>query len=454
MITVIAFVVALGLLIAVHEYGHYRMAIAYGVKVLRFSIGFGRPILKWTKAGSSTEFTIGLLPLGGYVRMLDEREGPVEPDERHLAFNTQPLSARAAIVAAGPLANLLLAATLYAAVNWIGMEEPEAVLGAPVAGSLAADAGLVGGEQVWEIAAGQEAAVPVRSFEDLRWRLTQAALGGEDVRLKVSRSKDGPVNEVGLSLSQIDVREADAGMFQRIGILFPWSEPVMGEVVAGGAAQAAGLLPGDHVLSVDGKRVSDGASLRQMIRSAVDVQGHTSTQSWEIARDGQTRRVVVTPRPEKAGSAWIGRIGAFVGGAPTMTTVRYGLFDGLRLGVQRTGEVAWLTLKMMGKMVVGQASLKNISGPLTIADYAGKSASMGVTAYLVFLALISVSLGVLNLLPLPVLDGGHLMYYLWEGFTGRSVSEVWLERLQRGGVAVLLALMCVALFNDISRLVG
>jgi regulator of sigma E protease len=162
----------------------------------------------------------------------------------------------------------------------------------------------------------------------------------------------------------------------------------------------------------------------------------------------------VQPRPEQVEGVWIGRIGAYVGSAPAMTTVRHGVVDGLWLGVVRTWEVSWLTLKMMGRMVIGEASLKNLSGPLTIADYAGKSASIGLTSYLVFLALISVSLGVLNLLPLPVLDGGHLMYYLWEGVTGRSVSDVWLERLQRGGVAVLLALMSVALFNDITRLVG
>jgi regulator of sigma E protease len=454
MTTLIAFVVALGLLIAVHEYGHYRVAVACGVKVLRFSVGFGKPLLRWQRQGSPTEFVLCWLPLGGYVRMLDEREAPVDPAERHLAFNTQPLRSRAAIVAAGPLANLLLAVALYATVNWTGVEEAKPVLASPVSGSLAERAGFRGGEWVGEAAIGEDAPSPVRSFEDLRWRLTQAALAGADMRLWVADAEGAPGRPLTLALSGLEVREADATMFQNIGITAPWTAAVMGQVMPEGAAEQAGLKEGDTVLAVDGRTVADGPSLRRQIRASVNAEGQSQTQTWSVRRDGRLIDIDVTPRAEQVDGGWTGRIGAYVGAAPAMATVSYGPVEGLWMGVVRTWEVSWLTLKMMGRMLIGEASLKNLSGPLTIADYAGKSASIGWTSYLVFLALISVSLGVLNLLPLPVLDGGHLMYYLWEGVTGRSVSDVWLERLQRGGVAVLMALMSVALFNDITRLVG
>lgn len=457
MLTVIAFIVALGLLIAIHEYGHYRVAVACGVKVLRFSVGFGKPILRWQRPGSPTEFVVGALPLGGYVRMLDEREAPVDPAERHLAFNTQPLRSRAAIVAAGPAANLLLAVLIYAGLNWTGVEEPQPVLSTPVAASLAERTGLRAGD--WVLRTGEPGAQGVEgeavaSFEDLRWRLTQSALDGRDLVLWVASQPDGAPQARLLPLSTLDVREADAELFRRIGITSPYTAPRVGQVLDGGAAQAAGLREGDLVRRIDGREVSDGQALRERIRNAVGPAGQAVTQRWDIERAGRAMSVEVTPRAEQRDGQWIARVEAYVGDVPAVTTVRHGPVDGLWRGVVKTWEVSWLTLKMMGRMLIGEASLSNLSGPLTIADYAGKSASLGITAYLLFLALISVSLGVLNLLPLPVLDGGHLMYYLWEALTGRSVSEVWMERLQRGGVVVLMALMSVALFNDVARLAG
>ncbi len=453
MTTVLAFLVTLGILIVIHEYGHYRVARACGVKVLRFSVGFGRVLWRRQATPDSTEFVVSALPLGGYVRMLDEREGPVAPGERAQAFNRQTLGKRAAIVAAGPAANLLLAVLLFAAAQWIGIDEPRALLSTPAAGSLAERAGLQAGDEVLASSPDGEQWDDVASLTDLRWRITHAALQGERLHLRVGDGSGRRAREAVLELDRVAGQEVDAALMKRIGIGAAYSEPVLGEVKAGGPADRAGLRAGDRVLRVDGQPVGDAQSLRERIRQSA--RGDTAEPStWTVERHGQTIDVAVQPRVTRDGELVVGRIDAFVGLPPAVVTVRHGPIDGLVLGAQRTWEMSALTLKMMGRMLIGEASLKNLSGPLTIADAAGQSAQRGLPDYLGFLALVSVSLGVLNLLPLPMLDGGHLMYYLFEGFTGRPVSDAWLKWLQRGGAVIMLLLMTLALSNDVARLLG
>ena len=448
-----AFLVTIAVLIVVHEYGHYRVAVACGVKVLRFSVGFGRVVWRRQRTPEATEFVVSALPLGGYVRMLDEREGPVAAEELDRAFNRQPLARRTAIVAAGPLANLLLAVLLYAAANWIGVDEVKAVIGTPVSASIAEQAGLQAGDWVQQQSADGATWDEVRSMTDLRWAITQAALHRQPLQLRVTDAQGHRPRVVTLDLGRADVGEVDAQLMQRVGISGPFNPPLIGQVNPGGAAARAGLREGDLVLAIDGAAVSDGAKLRETIRANA-IGGRAKTMHWQVERAGQRVDIDVEPAVVEDGGRRVGRIDAYVGGPPAMVNVRYGLVDGLVQGLTRTWEMSALTLRMIGRMLIGQASLSNLSGPLTIADYAGQSVQLGLAYYLGFLALVSVSLGVLNLLPLPMLDGGHLMYYLFEAATGRPVSAAWLERLQRGGVAVLLLMMSLALYNDVARLLG
>jgi regulator of sigma E protease len=359
-------------------------------------------------------------------------------------------------VAAGPAANLILAIALYAAQSWIGVEEPKAVLSTPAAGGLAERAGLRSGDWVraWS-REGDALSEEIRSMTDLRWQIMQAALDGERLALDVSHADGRGSRRVTLDLDRSDPREVDSAFLTKVvGLPPPFAPAVMGEPIAGGPAERAGLKKGDRVLRVDGEAVADAHQLRERIRRLA-TDGTAAPMAWTVERDGSLREVAVQPRVmTDAAGVRFGRIDAIVGQGPEFVTVRSGPLEGLARATSLTWEQSVLTVKMFGRMLIGQASLKNLSGPITIADYAGQSAERGLAYYLGFLALVSVGLGVLNLLPIPLLDGGHLMYYLFEGLTGRPVSEFWLTWLQRGGALVLLLMMSLALSNDVARLLG
>ncbi|MEX8498961.1 RIP metalloprotease RseP [Leptothrix ochracea] len=443
----LAFLLTLSILVLVHEWGHYRVATACGVKVLRFSLGFGRVI--WSKQRGETEWVLSALPLGGYVRMLDEREGEVAPDELHRAFNRKSLKQRAAIVAAGPLANLILAVALYMLAGWIGTDEPVAQVGSPMVGSLAERAGLRAGDRLLAVSTDQQRWDDVESMTQVRWQMMQAVMDGRDLWVQTTDHRT-----LRLALSGLTLHDAEANVMRQVGLGAPYSEPLIGRVTPDGPADHAGLRQGDRVLQVQGQAVADAGALRALIRASVSSQGDVQPQLWQVQRTSQQLMLRVTPKTVDDHGQRIGRIEAVVGAPPELVRVRYGLIDGVTQAFAHTWENAFMSLRMLGRMLIGQASVRNLSGPLTIADYAGQSAQLGLAYYLNFLAIVSISLGVLNLLPLPVLDGGHLVYYVVEAVMGRPMSPDWVERLQRGGVMLILAMMSIALYNDVARLMG
>ena len=443
-----AFAVVIGVLIVAHELGHYLAARWCGVKVLRFSVGFGRVLWQKELGKDRTEWALSAFPLGGYVKMLDEREGEVAAEELKRAFNRQGVGKRSIIVAAGPLANFALAILLYWAVFMVGSEELMPVLGTPPDGTPAAMASIRNGEQVRRLD-GQ----PVATWNDLRWMLLQKAVDQESVELEViNEQSEIAVHRLHLAAAGEQGWEGDA--LERLGVRFyrPDLPPVIGKIVAGGPGAQAGLLPGDRVMAVDGQPVALWMDFVAKVRDAAG-----RSLRLDIERAGGNATVDVLPEAISERGRSVGKIGVAVAENPDSrrelrTFVSYGFFEAGRRALAETWDKSVFSLVMMGKMLTGEVSWKNLSGPVTIADYAGQSARLGLDYYLKFMALVSISLGVLNLLPIPVLDGGHLLYHMIEVVRRRPLSERAMEIGQQIGMSILFALMAFAFFNDLTRL--
>ncbi|MFM0741008.1 RIP metalloprotease RseP [Paraburkholderia xenovorans] len=465
LIELLAFAVAIGVLVVVHEYGHYSVARWCGVKVLRFSIGFGKPLFQWVSPKTGTEWTIAALPLGGYVKMLDEREtggAPISAEALPHAFNRQPVWRRFAIVAAGPVANFLLAIVLFALVFATGVTEPAAVVAAPAPTTLAAAAGFEGGETIVAVRSENAAeSEPVRSWSDLRWKLLGAAF--DHKRVVLSAKDAHGTSDFQLDLRGLTEKDVDDDFMSRLGFEPGGGKLTVAGVQPGSAAQQAGLVAGDRLRAVDGVPTDNATAFIAYVKShagkPVTLQVERGVQSAQGAQGAQSAakledvRIVPQAQRDDATGQQVGRIGAELATQVPSIDVRYGPVESLQLGARRTWDLAVYSVRMFGRMIVGEASLKNLSGPVTIADYAGKSARLGPSAFLSFLALVSISLGVLNLLPIPVLDGGHLLYYLVEAVTGKVVSDRWQLVFQRAGLACIVALSAIALFNDLARLI-
>lgn len=446
-----AFVVALAILITVHEFGHFWVARRVGVKVLRFSIGFGRPLLRWQRDPDATEYVLAAIPFGGYVKMLDEREEPVPEGQLSQAFNRQTLWKRSAIVVAGPLFNLLFAVIAYWAIFIAGDTGLKPLIGVVTPQSIAAEAGFQTGDELLRI--GER---PARSWETAVLDFTVKALDGQTFQVRV-RDASGQERNRQIPAEALAGLTDEPDLLTRLGLApaRPVIPPVIGELVPGEPAQRAGLQSGDRLLAADGVPLHSWQDWVSWVRDRPD-----QSIQMEIERDGRSiLSIAVTPRATETAAGTVGRIGAGVQIPDGLmddyqVQVRYGPVEALRQAVSKTAEMSTLMLRIVGRMLSGEASVRNLSGPITIAETAGRTASYGLVSFVKFLAVVSISLGVLNLLPIPVLDGGHLVYFFIEWVKGSPVSEAIQLQAQKVGFVLLAGLMMLAFYVDLSRLLG
>ena len=449
--TIVSFLVALGILIAVHEFGHFWVARRLGVKVLRFSIGFGKPL--WIKKGrvDGTEFVISALPLGGYVKMLDEREAPVDPAEQHRAFNRQTLAVRSAVVVAGPLFNFLFAIIAFWLIFVTGDTGLKPLVGEVEKDTIAEQAGFRKGDLIVSVG-GQ----PTPTWESAVYALLSESLTQSPLAVRVRDSNDREL-VYWLETEGLQDMAEDGMLLENLGMtpMRPVLPPVIGELLPGEAAAAAGLIPGDLIVSADGVPVANWPDWVEFVRASPEKPIRV-----EIERAGRMLTLELVPAAvESEDGSRIGRIGASVEVPSDLmkeyqTVIRYGPMAAVGESLVKTWDMSLLMLRMMGKMLVGEVSVKNLSGPISIADSAGKSASYGLSYFLKFLAVVSISLGVLNLLPIPVLDGGHLFFFLLEAIKGGPLSESFVEQGQKIGLLILLAIMSLAFYVDLNRFIG
>jgi len=446
--SLLSFVVAIGILVTVHEFGHFWVARRLGVKVLRFSIGFGKPLWTRTFGKDETELVVASIPLGGYVKMLDEREGEVAGEELARAFNRQPVSTRIAVVIAGPAFNFMFAILIYWVMFVSGVPGMKPVVGDVLPSSYAAAAGIRSGDEIRSI---EQQSTP--TWETAIMALLNTNLDGKDTISLTVIDAGGRERHLQAYFEKPDELLQKGGVLDNFG-LRPWQPPaVIERLVAGGAGERAGMLPGDEVVHADDTPINSWEQWVNYVRERPD-----KPIAMQVRRNGKVVELVVTPDRESDKGAVIGRIGAYVQlpdeeeRATMRVVVRYGPLEAVPQALSKTWEVTTLTLRTLWKMISGRASVENLSGPISIAQYAGQSAAVGLITFLGFLGIVSVSLGVLNLLPVPILDGGHLLFYMVELVKGSPLSETALLIGQKIGITLLLALMSLAFYNDLVRL--